>query len=880
MNNYLLIARGKCLITLSLLLFISSVTAQITFQNKTLSFFTSMWKNLPQEKVYLHTDKHYYNAGEDIWFKAYVVNASTHFPNTKSKFVYVELINAFDSVVCRVKIKKDSLGFSGSIKLNEETEPGDYVLRAYTFWMQNAGSDFFFKKQINIGNSINDRILSSIKFGKVSNGFQNITIQLRDVNSKPISGKEVKITYKGSRNAVKPTLLKSNLQGEIFWKIPVDSVSTTRKSVTILVNEPSSKYRKEFAVPPFTDDFDVQFFPESGSLIQEDIQTVAFKATGTNGLSVNVSGKVYDSENNEITEIATLYKGMGRFSLFTQSGLSYYAILKSEKGIKKRFDLPKIQVEGVALNLVANKGKIYYNVKNQLNDTLRPLYLFIHSRGVVYALQPLNYLNGQIGEDNLPAGITSFSVVDTCGNVFCERLFFVKNRQLYNINISNDKNKYKKREEVKMDLSLTGLGGNPLKGEFSISVTDNKFVKPDSLSDNIVSHLLLSSDIKGYIEDPADFFSDYAITSQQKLDLLMLTQGWRRFELSKYMQGKFSRPEHYLEIGQAVSGKVLNLTNKPSRNCDIIMLSAYNKTFRMTTTDSLGQFLIDGFEFPDSTAIMLKARKKKSLTDVEIIPDADVFPKSNVFIPFREPSNDTKLADYWQISKEKYYTDGGMRMINLDELTVTASAKKATDYNPMYAGADNKITSEALESFAGMSVLNYLQMVPGVSVTGESVSIRGSAGNPLFLIDGFETESIEDIMYLTTAEVEEIFVFKGTSASIFGSRGGNGAIAINLKKGATIKHATPISLSVVKPLGFQKPIEFYMPKYDVEDVKNSTKADLRTTIFWDGRLKTDENGKINIRFYTADPANNYMFILEGVTENGILIHNTGMISRE
>lgn len=880
MNNYPLIVRSKYLIALSLLLFVFSVAAQNPFQNKTLSFFTSMWKNVPQEKVYLHTDKPYYNAGEDIWFKAYVINASTHLPDTKSKFVYVELINAFDSVLCRVKIKKDSLGFSGRIKLNAETDPGDYVLRAYTYWMQNAGTDFFFKKQINIGNSINDRILSSIKFGKVSNGFQNITIQLRDVNSKPLTGKEVKVSFKGSKKTVKPILLKSNLQGELYWKIPIDSVTSARKSVVISVDEPSSKYRKQFAVPPFIDDFDVQFFPESGSLVKEEVQTIAFKAIGSNGLSVNVSGKIYDSQNNEITEITTFYKGMGRFSIFTQPGVNYYAIVKTEKGIQKRFDLPKVQDNGVALKLVANKGKIYYDVKNQLNDSVHSLYLLIHARGVVYVLQPLKYFSGQIGEDNLPAGITSFSVVDTCGNVFCERLFFIKNMQLYNINISNDKNTYKKREEVKMNLSLSGLAGNPLKGEFSISVTDNKFVKPDSLSDNIVSHFLLSSDIKGYIEGAADFFSDNTIASQQKLDLLMLTQGWRRFELSKYMQGKFKRPEHYLEIGQAVSGKVLNLTNKPSRNCDIIMLSAYNKTFRMTTTDSLGQFLVDGFEFPDSTAIMLKARKKKSLTDVEIIPDADIFPKSNVFIPFREPSNDSKLADYWQISKEKYYTEGGMRMINLDELTVTASVKKQTDENPLYGGADEKITSEALERFTGMSILNYLQMVPGVSVMGESVSIRGSNGSPLFLIDGFETESIEDIMYLTTADVEEIFVFKGPSAAIFGSRGGNGAIAITLKRGAAVKHSTPISFSVINPLGFQKPTEFYMPKYDVEDVKNSTKADLRTTIFWNGRLKTDENGKINIRFYTADPANNYMFILEGVTENGLLIHNSGIISRE
>ncbi len=880
MNKNLSIVRSKYFIGFSLLLFTFFASAQSAFQDKTVAFFTSMWKNVPQEKVYLHTDKPYYNAGEDIWFKAYVVNASTHLPDTKSKFVYVELINAFDSVLMRVKIRKDSLGFSGCLKINSEIDPGEYVLRAYTYWMQNAGSDFFFKKQILIGNSINDRITGSIRYGKVSSGFQSVTIQLRDANAKPVAGKEVKLSYVGTNKMNKPVLLKSNLQGEILWKISVDSSSVNKKSIVLSIDEPALKYRKQFPIAPIAGDFDVQFFPESGSLINDHVQTIAFKAVGANGLSLNVSGKVYDAQNNEVTDISTVYKGMGKFSIYTQPGAGYYALIKNEKGLEKKFLLPKVLDKGVALKLVANKGKIFYEINNQLNDSLNSLYLLVHSRGVVYAFQHIKYYNGQISEDNLPAGITSFSVVDSLGNVFCERLYFVKNRDVYNINISSDKKSPKKREEVKLNLSIADNSGVPAKGDFSLSITDNKLVVQDSTSDNLLTNFLLTSDIKGYIEGPAGFFTDDLIASHEKLDLLMLTQAWRRFDLSEYLMRKYKRPDYYLEIGQAVSGKVLNIANKPSRNCDIIMLSSYNKAFRMASTDSLGQFLIEGIEFPDSTAIMLKARKKKSITDVEIIPDADVFPKANVFIPLRETVAENKLTDYWKISKEKYYTEGGMRIINLDELTVTASAKVITDENPLYAGADDKITSEELEKYSGMSILNYLQMIPGISVMGESVSIRGSNGSPLFLIDGFETESIEDITYLTTNDVGEISVFKGPSAAIFGSRGGNGVVAITLKTGVTQKHSTPISLSVINPLGFQKPVAFYMPKYDVEEVKNSSKPDLRTTILWADKLKTDENGKINIPFFTADSPNNYDFVLEGVTEKGQLIHKTGTIYRE
>ena len=100
--------------------------------------FAEIWHFAPQEKVYLHTDKPYYSAGETLWFSAYLTNATTHLTNTKSRYIYVELLDIGDSVVSRVKIRKDSIGFKGYIKLSPETPTGMYNLRAYTYWMQNV----------------------------------------------------------------------------------------------------------------------------------------------------------------------------------------------------------------------------------------------------------------------------------------------------------------------------------------------------------------------------------------------------------------------------------------------------------------------------------------------------------------------------------------------------------------------------------------------------------------------------------------------------------------------------------------------------------------------------------------------------------------------
>lgn len=633
-------------------------------------------------------------------------------------------------------------------------------------------------------------------------------------------------------------------------------------------------------MPEFSTDFNVQFFPESGVFLNNDLQTIAFKAIGKDGLSVEISGKIFTDKNEEISEISTLNKGMGKFSIQTQPGESYYAMIKSSKGVEKRVELPKTESEAVAIHLVYNRGRILYEVVNQTKIENKSLYLLIHSRGKVFVVQPLKLTEGQISESLLPPGIVSFSVIDSLGHTFCERLSFIRPRSFPVISMVSDKSSYGKRELVNLSLNIQSGIGKPVNGSYSISVTDSRLVKSDSLGDNILSNLLLTSDIKGYIEDPAAYFADNTIATREKTDLLMMTQGWRRFNTADVVKGIYKQPTYYMEEGQALSGKVLNFFNKPSKKSDIIMISPYKNIIKTTKTDSLGRYLIDGIEFPDSTSFVLKAKKPKSLTDVEIVPDPDDFPKVNAFIPTSLKMNVAVQDDYFKLSKEKYYWEGGMRVINLDEVVVKAE-KKPDSHSEYYSGmADAEITSEQLEKYPSTSIINLFYTIPGVQVMGDRISIRGSANNPLFLIDGVETEEIEDITYLTSNDVEKIEVFKGPNAAIFGSRSGNGVIAITLKEGVTLKASTPISLAHVLPLGYQKPAQFYVPKYEVDSVLESSKPDLRTTIYWNPKLTTDTDGNVHVKFFTADNANNYSVVLEGITNSGEICRYVGVLKRE
>ena len=839
--------------------------------------FERQVNDFPQEKVYVQTDKPYYSAGEDIWFKAYLANETTLEPNSLSQFVYVELIDKMDSVLYRVKIKKDSLGFAGHIKLKPEIPTGTYSLRAYTYWMQNVGTDFFFSKNILIGNQINDRISSKITYGTAVDGLIPATLTFVDAAQNPIAGKRVDIKQNWDSAKKKRFSMITAKDGTIKWQLTIDPKDDSKKNIQVSMD--GDKYKTTIFLPEFSSDFDVQFFPESGNLLDNILQCVAFKAIGKDGLSVDITGKVFTDKNEELCEFSTLVNGMGKFSIRTQPNEGYYVLVKRANGIEKRVELPRTQTTGVAIQLLYNRGKLLYKVSNDTKIPNESLYLLLHSRGKVFVMQPLRDLESQIPESLLPAGIVSLSVIDSLGNTYCERLSFVRNFNFPTVSMQSDKPVYSKRELVNLDLKVLSPQGNPVKGNFAISVTDQHTVKQDSLADNIISNLLLTSDIKGYVEEPETYLLDNNTATREKTDVLMLTQGWRRFNTADIVKASYQPSKFYLEAGQVLSGKVMNLFNRPSKKCGIIMIPSNSPNIKLVQTDSLGRYSIDGIQFPDSSSFILKAKKKKTLGDVEIIPDSDVFPKPSIYIPTPLKVNVASVEqnEYFKQSKEKYFIEGGMRVIHLDEVIVTA-AKKENNFTSSYfypGSEDALITSEKIKQFPGQNILQILPIVIAGNfyIDGyDKIHLTIDGGLELSVyIDGMSGAGTgaDALRYLNSDDVESISLFKLDRM-----------IVIRLKKVENRKAEKPISLTKVTPLGYQKPAEFYVPRYDVDSVRISDKADLRTTIYWNPELETDSVGTVHVKFYTADPANNYSVVLEGLSKSGEICRFAGNLRRE
>jgi len=115
--------------------------------------FTYTKTQLP-EKVFLHTDKTVYTAGETIWFKVYVVDGVFHKPLPASKIAYIELLDKSNAPVLRAKISLNEKGGAGSFQLPFGLSSGHYTIRGYTNWMKNMDASAFFEEQLTIVNTL------------------------------------------------------------------------------------------------------------------------------------------------------------------------------------------------------------------------------------------------------------------------------------------------------------------------------------------------------------------------------------------------------------------------------------------------------------------------------------------------------------------------------------------------------------------------------------------------------------------------------------------------------------------------------------------------------------------------------------------------------
>ena len=637
--------------------------------------------------------------------------------------------------------------------------------------------------------------------------------------------------------------------------------------------------------------FDVQFFPEGGHLIAGNMQIVGFKAIGANGLGTDVTGRILDNTNNEVTAFKSTYLGMGKIMLMPEGGKTYTAVCEDNMGQKLSIRLPAVSTSNYAL--CVQQAPTIMNItvltpeQSQRTDTL---YLIGCLRGLpIFQTTILPESPGyNFSKNGMNSGVTQMLLMNAKGEVLSERMVFVNGNDDAKVNVALDKTNYQKRDAVHASLILKDSKGNPIEGNFSVSVTDDNDVRIDSSETTLKSYMLLQSDLKGTIENPNGYFRPENKNASIELDILMLTQGWKRYDSKAVIAGNYAKCDTYeVERGPIINGKVQNFpARRGISGVNVSMYFLKRMHFDGATTDNTGRFQFLCPEFPDSTGIRIDAAKKPGQF-VELVIYPDTFPTCNVTCVFPDnQKQNTQMKAFLKKSRDRYTNENGMLMVNLDKVEVIA--KKTDKYKKireergsMYSDPSYTIGEEALSTAA--TILDVLMMSPGVTLnaTGDGVLIRNAT--PLIMVDNMEYR-MEELNYINVNEVKMIDILKDPGqTAIYGGKGANGIICIYLKRGEE-RTNEPVVLgrnqTEIMPLGYSLPAEFYVPKYQVESNKQNPMPDLRSTIYWKPNLKTSATGEADLFFFTADGSGTYTITAEGMSPTGEIIRYQGKMNRK
>ena len=626
--------------------------------------FIEQLKIFPQEKVYVHTDRSSYVAGDTVWFKIYLTDAVAHFPSENSRFAYVELINPLGNIIKRLKVKLGMENSYGEFEIPSLQSEGNYHIRAYTGTMYGLPHEYFFHKNIYVTASTFGGIKENLHYD-FDNDKITASFYFTDLNSGEIIPlKEVQVQI--NESTPKHLRMQEN-SGRLSFKISDES---SIRIMHLQFDYGNQRFSKYLNIPYPEEDFNISFFPEGGYLIDGEECRVGMKALKSNGLSEQVHGYISDNEGNIINaDIRTIFSGMGSFVLKPQAGKSYLATLTNERGKTEVFSLPEVSTDALSISAKWDNDKFSISINGlQEQHEMAPMYLLIHSRGITYYVNEWDYKKNTLvfSRQDFPSGTIQILLLDASFRPLSERMLFCHNEDHAHIELKTDRQIYDWYDNIKLNISLKDITGNPLKGNFSISVTNDKYTDFDE-NTNILTYLLLESDLQGYIEDPAFYFKQNEPLASLALDNLVLTQGWKRYNIPEILKGNFQQASGFIEMGQEISGNVKNVSRKkPKQNAHVRMISLDNMFADETTTDNDGYFSFKGIDFRNNTEFILQAYDNNGNSHVALSVNEDEYPVVNSTDLF-------PVIEKRKMVEKLPLLNNGMRTIVLDEIEVTAS---------------------------------------------------------------------------------------------------------------------------------------------------------------------------------------------------------------
>ncbi|MFT4022727.1 MAG: hypothetical protein QM664_02955 [Flavihumibacter sp.] len=760
----------------------------------------------------------------------------------------------------------------------ETAYPQEKLYLHYDKNAYNPGETIFLKSYLMASN-----LLSNIS--------KNVYVELIDSKGKVLDRRITPVIMSGSASALD---IPSDYNDSVVyvraytqWMLNFDESFIYKRAIGVINKNAAAK--KAF-VPVYT----ISFFPEGGDLVEGTEANVAFKAYDQRGLPFNIEGQIQDAAGKKITDFKSIHDGMGSFRLVNAvSGLT--AVWKDPAGKQQKTKLPDATRNSVSLEVTATIAGLQFTVRRRTDapDNLQSLTVVAQQQQQMLYQAKLNLsktdaVKATISGEELPTGIVQITVFDSQQNPLAERICFVNHQDYYfitDLNTPVKSTEKRGKNVIQIDVPDT------IVCNLSVSVTDAGLNPPQTVEDDIYSNIFLTSDLKGYIHNPAWYFSSDADSVTTALDLVMLTNGWRRFKWEDVIAQRWPAinymPDNYITLMGNISG--LNRSELNQKEITAIMetKSQGQDVFSFPVSPD-GKFQVPGLLFYDTARMYYQFNndKAKMLTSKAIFDMKTGFLlKSNPFkadssLAFHLPKFPGDIvAKNSSIAQRNIETlEGKNRVKTLEGVTVTAKTKSKTEVmdaeytSGLFRGGDGYtfVLDDDPASRGAMTVLQYLQgKVAGLQISGSgtqmSMSWRGGVPGLYY------NEMPADISMIQGMNMNDIAMIKVFRPPFMGGFGGaGGAIAVYAKKGAANKPDNVQGLNAYKIAGYQPVKQFFSPDYEKYDEAN-TQPDLRTTLYWNPAIYTDKNNRrIFFTFYNNDVAKKIRVIIEGLNAEGKL----------
>lgn len=861
--------------------------------------------NFPEEKVYVQLDKPFYKPGEDIWFNVFVLNSNTHQATHVSDVVYVELIDPKGNIAYRMELVVHEGAAHGDFQLQSSTSGGIYQLRAYTQWMRNFGIENFFKKEIQVQRIITPRLLLKLNYEKESYGQGdqvNATLEIENLKNQKITNAIIDYRVNLGGIQILSSSTQSNTQGTatLSFTLP-DTLNTHDGLLVVVVKAQGVEESISRSVPIVLNKITLQFFPEGGHWMENVSSTMAFKALNEFGKGTDISGSIVDENNNIVTRFESFHMGMGAFKIIPQSGEKYYARIECPAGSSSLVMLPSITSPNFVLNLERNEDNtIHWSIFSKETSIA---YFVGKSHGDLFYTEEIKLKKGhnsvKISTKKFPAGITVFTLFNHEGIEQCERLLFLNNEKGLNIRLKPDKKQYQPREKVQVEIETTNTEGKPIPAKISLAVIDDQLISfADDKQDNILSSMLLSSEVKGEIQEPSFYFDPTEPKAAQALDYLLMTQGWRRFSWKDVTENNpviTHTPEKVKNLGGILLD---NQGTGFSSEVTLLELGGKRRIVKVQTTKE-GYFVFKNID-PTISILLLAKKEGQIVIKKENNFSISLNDKEGTIILPEVSADVVNLTSAIQQAIERNNSSESGLNMSLDEDASQLEEVIVVGYGVTnkrsLSGSITTITENSVENiFSTTSIENAMQgRVAGVVVTPytgnpgaqANITIRGlsslAAGrnDPLYVIDGHPmgtslNQNFSNGSMVGPDDIESIEIINSPEATaLYGSAAANGVIAITTRSRLRYhnfqakRKPSKYSSLTVSPRNFSATREFYVPP--PINNKNEKRADFQTTVYWNHTIVTNEKGEAKFSFYNNDAVSAFRITAEGFSGSGLI----------